>query len=71
MRYLYKTCSRLALIPRSLEVEVHCDQNDYPAFPGGFADVWKGHHDGREVALKVLRVFSTSDFEQIRKVRYC
>jgi len=35
---------------------------------GGFADVWKGQHDGKEVAVKILRVYLTSDFEQIRKV---
>jgi len=33
-------------------------------------DVWKGQHHGREVAAKVLRVYSSSDFEQIRKVGY-
>jgi hypothetical protein len=55
------------MIPRSLEIEVHCNQNELP-LRGGFADVWKGQHDGREVAVKVLRVYFTSDFEQIRRV---
>ena len=44
------------------------DQKEYPLCNGGFADVWKGQRNGREVAVKVLRVYSTSDFEQIRKV---
>ena len=35
---------------------------------GGFADVWKGQHQGREVAAKVLRTNSTGDLERIRKV---
>jgi hypothetical protein len=39
-----------------------------PLCHGGFADVWKGQHRGREVAAKVLRVYLTSDFERIRKV---
>jgi hypothetical protein len=32
--------------------------------------VWKGQYDGRDVAVKVLRVYLTSDFEQIRKVGF-
>jgi len=39
-----------------------------PECHGGFADVWKGKYHGREVAAKVLRVYSTNDFEKIRKV---
>ena len=35
---------------------------------GGFVDVWKGHHQGREVAAKVLRTNLTSDLERIKKV---
>jgi len=30
--------------------------------------VWKGEYQGRPVAAKVLRVYSTSDFGKIRKV---
>ena len=36
---------------------------------GGFADVWKGRHQGRDVAAKVLRVYVNS-FEKIRRVGY-
>jgi len=39
-----------------------------PQCHGGFADVWKGRYRDREVAAKALRVYETSDFEQIRKV---
>ena len=35
---------------------------------GGFADVWKGQYDGREVASKALRVYQTSDLKKIREV---
>ncbi|KAF9643681.1 kinase-like protein, partial [Thelephora ganbajun] len=41
-----------------------------PECSGRFADVWKGRHDGREVAAKALRVYSTNDSEQIRR-RFC
>ena len=70
MRYLYRICGHLALIPRSLEIKVHYNRGEYPLCDGGFADVWKCRYDGKEVAAKVLKVYSTSDFEQIRKVGY-
>jgi len=41
-----------------------------PQGHGGFADVWKGHYQGEDVAVKVLRVYLTSDFERIRRVCY-
>ena len=37
-------------------------------YRGGFADVWKYQHQGREVAVKVLRVYATSDLEVIIRV---
>ena len=37
-------------------------------FGGGFAGVWKGMHEGKEVAVKVLRAYMTDDFERLRKV---
>jgi len=61
---LYRVCGREALVPRSLELPL-----SYPTdCHGGFADVWKGRHDGREVAVKVLRVYSSGDPGRIRKV---
>ena len=41
---------------------------EIPLCHGGFADVWKGQYHGREVTSKVLRIYQTSDVEQIRKV---
>ena len=35
---------------------------------GGFGDVWKGRHQGREVAVKVVKVYKMSDLKQVRKV---
>ena len=39
-----------------------------PQICGGFADVWKGSHEGKDVAAKVLRMYVNSDFERIRRV---
>ena len=37
-------------------------------YRGGFADVWKGEHLGRHFAVKVLRVYSNSDIDEIAGV---
>jgi hypothetical protein len=39
-----------------------------PQFRGGFADVWKSEYHGQEVAVKVLRIYSTSDSERFIRV---
>jgi len=67
---LCKLCGRRALLPNSLQIPLCYDQSDTPLYRGGFAEVWKGEHQGRQVAVKVLRVYSTSDFEKIAS-RFC
>ena len=39
-----------------------------PLCHGEFADVWKGKHQDRDVAAKVLRVYRSDDPEQIKRV---
>ena len=68
MRSLYTTCGRGAKLPKSLSIPLCCNPADTPRYSGVFADVWKGSHDGLEVAAKALRVYRTSDFDEIRKV---
>ena len=34
-------------------------------YRGGYADVWEGECKGLRVAVKVLRVYSKSDFDQV------
>ena len=41
-----------------------------PRYQGGFAEVWKGEHEGIEVAVKVLKVFVTSDRAKITRVGF-
>ena len=67
---LCKICGRQALLPRSLRVPLCYDRSDDPLYRGGYADVWKGEHRGRHVAVKVLRVYSTSDFDKITNVGF-
>ncbi|EIN07575.1 kinase-like protein, partial [Punctularia strigosozonata HHB-11173 SS5] len=42
--------------------------DEYPHASGGFADVWRGTHDGVPVALKFIRLH-TGNREGFRKVR--
>jgi hypothetical protein len=41
-----------------------------PLGAGGFADIWKGKYNDQVVAAKVLRVYSTSDIEEIKQVGF-
>jgi len=65
---LCKICGRHALLPSSLKIPLCYDRSGTPLYHGGYADVWKGEHNGCQIAVKVLRVYSTSDFEKITSV---
>ena len=67
---LCKICGRQALLPRSLQIPLCYDRSVHPLYRGGYADVWKGEYQGRHVAVKVLRVCSTSDFNKITSVGF-
>lgn len=68
MKSLYKTCARHSLLPGSLQIGLCYDPAGVPHCRGGYADVWKGEHHGLEVAVKVLRTYTTSDLEKITRV---
>ena len=63
-------CGRQALLPRSLQIPIYYDRSKNALYRGGYTDVWVGEHQGRKVAIKVLRVYSTSDLEKFTKVGY-
>jgi hypothetical protein len=65
---LRKICGRQALFPRSVQIPLCYNREDNPLYRGGYADVWKGEYNGCDVAVKVLRVYSTSDFGKIASV---
>jgi hypothetical protein len=65
LKSLYRTCGRHALLPRTLEIPICYDRTGVALFRGGFADVWKGEHRGRDVAVKVIRTYSNSDLQKI------
>ena len=58
------------MLPRSVQIPLCYNRMDAPLYHGGFAEVWKGEHQGREVAVKVLKVYVTSDLVKITKVGF-
>ena len=45
-----------------------CSGGSVEAECGGFADVSRGTYEGRPVAIKVVRMYVTSDLDAIRSV---
>ena len=68
MKYLYRMCARHALLPASLKIEHYDSLPGVLLYRGGFGDVWKREYRGREVAVKVLRIYATSDLPEITRV---
>jgi len=61
-------CARHTLVPRSLKIESFDDSPGVLLYRGGFGDVSKRTYQGREVAVKVLRTYATSDLQNITRV---
>ena len=68
LRALCKVCSNHALLPRSVQISLRYNRTDAPRYRGGFGEVWKVEHEGRDVAVKVLKVYVTSDLIKITRV---
>ena len=64
---LRKICGRHALFPESLKIPFDYDRSRRPTYGGGYGDVWKGESQGREVAVKELKV-CPPDFSKIKSV---
>jgi len=45
-----------------------CSEDSEEVECGGFADVSRGTYEGRQVAIKVVRAYVTSDLDLIRSV---
>jgi hypothetical protein len=70
LKLLYRTCGRHALLPRTLKIQVRYNQTGTALYRGGFADVWKGEHCDRDVAVKVIRTYSDDELQKIIGVSY-
>ncbi|KAF9791125.1 kinase-like domain-containing protein [Thelephora terrestris] len=65
LRPLYRTCGTHALLPKAMKIPICYDRTSDVLYSGGYADVWKGKHCGQDVAVKVIRTFSNSDFGKV------
>ena len=64
---LCKTCSRHGVIPKFMHVP-DCSEGSIEVECGGFANVSQGMYEGRQVAIKVVRMYVTSDMDIILSV---
>lgn len=61
-------CGQQALLPRSLQITPHYNQSGRPRYSSGRADLWEGEYQDRKVAVKVLKMSTSSDLDKITKV---
>ena len=61
---LCKACSRYRVIPKSMHIP-DCSEGSVEVECGGFANVSQSTYEGRRVAVKVVRVYLTSDLNLI------
>ena len=64
---LCKTCSQYRVLPTSMR-SPDCSEGSEEVEYGGFADVSRGTYEGRRVAIKVVRMYVTSDLDAIYSV---
>ena len=60
---LCKMCSLKRTLPKSMVITCLRKVSTIAEYGGGFADVYRGEYDGRTVAVKVARLYATSDLE--------
>lgn len=65
LRLLYRACGHWGILPATLKVQAQYDRTGLKVQRGGFADVWRGECHGRDVAVKVVRTYSNSDFQKV------
>jgi hypothetical protein len=70
-RLLYKICKACGILPASYVIELELTHVGEVEWKGGFADVSKGEHQGRPVAIKQLRIGTKDEFDKIFKVSGC
>jgi hypothetical protein len=51
-----------------MQIPLQYSRTGTPLDGGGFSEVWKSEYEGREVAVKVLKVYQTSDINKITQV---
>ena len=69
LNILCKMCSRQRMIPKSMHMDKRLNGELIEEYDGGHATIFRGEHKDRPVAVKVVRVYLTSDFGKCFSVR--
>ena len=67
---MLRLSSKSGIYPRILVQDSVIVEGSNPLTAGQFGDVWKGMFQGRQVAIKILRLYVTSDVSQHVKVSF-
>jgi len=62
LNILCKMCSRQQMIPKAMHLAEHLNGKLVEEYDGGHAIVYKAEQNGRPVAVKIMRIYLTSDF---------
>jgi len=65
VRMLYEACARHILFPTTLRIELYGESGGVVLYRGRYGDVSKREYQGREVAVKTPRIYTTSDSQKI------
>ena len=67
---LGEICSAIDRLPPSAAItaRLKADGNDAVA-SGRLTDIWRGHHDGKQVGIRVFRLYSERGSREAKKVR--
>ena len=67
---MLRLSSRSGIYPKVLVQNSVTIEGSYPLTAGQFGDVWKGTFQGQQVAIKILKLYVTSDVFQHVKVGF-
>lgn len=70
VRILRRVCASQYILPSSCTLLYNISkEGDAPFHPSrGFANVWKGRHNGNFVRIKAFRMYAAEDLSRVKKV---
>jgi len=69
VRLLRSVCGSQTILPRSCTLSDNISKEaDVKFASGGFADVWKGRHNGNHVCVKAFRAYTACNLSKIKQV---
>jgi len=68
VKKLSRICGQTGVLPRSMHIQGLSEGSTEPECHGGYASVFKNMHDGILVAVKVIKMYLTSDTNSIFRV---